>query len=83
MAEILYPLALLACPLGMGVMMWVMMRHGHQHDANPNTQISELTELRAELDQLRATQHDSGSVVTQEPRTPTRQRSGGRSLPPS
>ena len=65
MADILYAVALLACPLGMGVMMWVMMRTGHQHDANPTTQNSELTELRAELEQLRATQHDSAPGVMQ------------------
>lgn len=58
--ESLTLLALLACPVGMGLMMWFMMRgqrgpqepqHG-EHDA-------EVTKLRAEVDQLRAAQRDA------------------------
>lgn len=58
MSELLYPLALLACPVGMGLMMWVMMR-GKSHDS-PNASgaagSDEVTRLRAEVDQLRAAQ---------------------------
>lgn len=60
MAQLLYPLALLACPIGMGLMMWLMMRGG-KHEApqqSPST-TTELTQLRAEVDQLRAAQRRS------------------------
>lgn len=64
MTEVLYALALLACPVGMGVMMWFMMRGG-KHSApaappQPSTSDAELVALRAEVDQLRAVQRDSG-----------------------
>lgn len=63
------PLYALACPLGMGVMMWLMMRGGrnkHQMGQPPMPMGSsfdqtmdretELARMRAEIDQLRATQ---------------------------
>jgi hypothetical protein len=54
MAEIFYGLALLACPLGMGAMMWMMLRGGHRHGSGPSAQeTSELAQLRAEVEQLR------------------------------
>ena len=55
MSESLYALALLACPVGMGGMMWWMMR-GQNKTAEPDTPAkqAELTALRAELDQLQA-----------------------------
>ncbi len=60
MAQFLYPLALLACPVGMGLMMWMMMRGGKSTDTAPQdpsrTSSNELTRLRAEVDQLRAEQ---------------------------
>ena len=57
MADLLYPLALLACPVGMGLMMWFMMR-GNKHEAHPNDAArDEVTRLRAEVDQLRAAQN--------------------------
>lgn len=66
MAELLYPLALLACPLGMGLMMWMMMRGGKSTDTatqDPSrASADELTRLRAEVDQLRAGQRsDNGN----------------------
>ena len=60
MAELLYPLALLACPIGMGLMMFFMMR-GNKSDTTPSRPASadELTRLRAEVDQLRVAQNHS------------------------
>lgn len=51
-----YPLALLACPLGMGLMMWMMMRgnkDGQTRDPS-SEQRAELERMQAEIDQLRA-----------------------------
>jgi len=57
MAQLLSPLALLACPIGMGLMMWLMMRGGKHEDPQPSpSTTAELTQLRAEVDQLRAAQ---------------------------
>lgn len=54
MTELLYTLALLACPLGMGAMMWFMMRGGKRSQASaPVAEAEELRRLRAELDELR------------------------------
>lgn len=62
-AEGLYALAILACPIGMGLMMWFMMRGRKQTDhQQPGTAGSptdaEIARLRAELDQLRAAARD-------------------------
>ena len=62
-AEGLYALAFLACPVGIGLMMWMMMR-GNKHADSPQPgpdapqTDAELARLRAELDQLRATVRD-------------------------
>lgn len=75
MAELLYPLALLACPLGMGAMMFFMMRGDKQHSASqPPSGSDELTRLQAEVDQLRAAQRDVGGG-----QTPADPRPSGRS----
>ena len=74
----LYGLAALACPVGMGAMMWFMMRgsrHGQQGGA-PTMPLgsptggelereAELVRMRAEIDQLRAAQagHRAGRVA--------------------
>jgi len=50
MAQVLFSLAILACPLGMGAMMWAMMRGGKQHPAAPGDEVSR---LRAEVEQLK------------------------------
>jgi hypothetical protein len=53
----LYGLALLACPVGMGLMMWFMMRGKKAPDAltaMAPADKEELTNLRTEVDRLRA-----------------------------
>ena len=63
------PLYVLACPVGMGVMMWLMMRGGRRNQqtgqppmpmGSPFDQTmdreTELARMRAEIDQLRAAQ---------------------------
>ena len=65
MSELLLTLAVLACPLGMGAMMWFMMKGmgGKQagststpaRDGDPVAE-AELQLLRHEVDQLRAAQ---------------------------
>lgn len=68
MEQIFFSLALLACPLGMGTMMWLMMRSNKKPsgDAVPTeASAAELAQLRADLDRLRAGQtlaHDSGAA---------------------
>ncbi len=57
MFELLY---LLACPVGMGAMMWMMSRgHGSGPQATEDKQ-AELAGLRAEIDQLRAERSSTG-----------------------
>ncbi|MGH3907571.1 MAG: hypothetical protein ACRDTE_25850 [Pseudonocardiaceae bacterium] len=57
MEALLLGLVLLACPVGMGAMMWFMMRgSGSQGSDSQRDQAAaqEVTRLRAEVDQLRA-----------------------------
>ncbi|MGH8774388.1 MAG: hypothetical protein ACRDWI_04185 [Jiangellaceae bacterium] len=63
--EALLPLLLVACCVGMGVMMWAMMRGDNQKPARSNSAHSttsahddEVARLRAEVDQLRAAERD-------------------------
>lgn len=63
MKELLYSLPLLACPLGMGLMMWLMMRSKKsdsqaQNGAPRSAADAQIASLRAELDQLQAGQRD-------------------------
>jgi preprotein translocase subunit YajC len=51
MESLLYALLLLACPVAMGAMMWVMMRPSTRRDSSAQ---EEITQLRSEVDQLRA-----------------------------
>lgn len=68
MGETLYALAVLACPVGMGAMMWFMMRGGKQHDATASLAVAsgeaEVVALRAELGQLRAELREERSSST-------------------
>ena len=64
MPEPLYALILLACPLGMGAMMWMMMRGQHTAPAvEPAISAAEVAELRAELHRLRAQQPENGHTA--------------------
>lgn len=57
MEALLLGLAALACPVGMGLMMWMMMRGSKgQGNAAPSdtAAANEVARLRAEIDQLRA-----------------------------
>ena len=59
--DMLFALALLACPLGMGAMMWMMMRgnnHGSGSHSGPAGD-DEVTRLQAEVDQLHAAQREA------------------------
>jgi nitrogen fixation-related uncharacterized protein len=65
MLEALIPLALLACPIGMGVMMWMMMRG---QDKPESADQSDLTALQAQVDQLQAQQSDRDRAGTEDRR---------------
>jgi hypothetical protein len=64
MSQIFYSLAVLACPVGMGAMMFFMMRGGKRQQATNSAQFpgqvspqeAELIRMRAEIDQLRQAQ---------------------------
>ncbi len=54
--EWLLTLAVLACPVAMGLMMWMMMRGGKQEPtgADAVSKQAELSRLQAQIDQLQA-----------------------------
>jgi hypothetical protein len=57
-------LAVLACPVGMGLMMWMMMRgHGNMTTGTVDQSRQQVDALRTEIEQLkadRATDHAAG-----------------------
>jgi len=67
MAQSLYALAFLACPVGMGLMMWMMMRGNKNQPATDETSThkqAELARMQAEIDQLRAANRDRNAAGT-------------------
>lgn len=64
MSELFYGIAVLACPVGMGAMMWFMMRGGRSQSQPQADSAVELTRMRAEIDQLRAGHRDSSQRDT-------------------
>ena len=56
MQSLFLGIAALACPIGMGLMMWMMMRGRHENDGGTGEHGQEVAELRAEVDQLKAQQ---------------------------
>ena len=67
MDQFLAALPLLACPVGMGAMMWWMSRHrgNDDHASQGSGEAGELTRMRAELDQLRAAHEDRTRAAEQ------------------
>lgn len=59
MEQLLLVLAVLACPVGMGLMMWFMMRGRSEQPATPD-QEQELARLRAQIEALRPAPADNG-----------------------
>lgn len=53
MESLLYGIAILACPAGMGAMMWMMMRGQRGGNSGPKGP-DQVAELRSEIDQLKA-----------------------------
>jgi len=60
-------LFVLACPVSMGLMMWMMMRGGRQASGNEGARIEQLEQ---EISQLRA--QDATATPEDRPLTPTR-----------
>jgi len=46
--------AALACPVGMGLMMWLMMRGGQNKRGGDTDGPQQVAQLRAEIDELKA-----------------------------
>jgi len=70
MAESLYALAFLACPVGMGLMMWMMMRgNKNQPDTDEASmhKQAELSRMQAEIDQLRADKERADAAAVRRP----------------
>ena len=65
MDQVLNALAVLACPVGMGMLMWLMMRSNKNpsQDAAPAASDAEVAQLRAEVDRLRTVQLSVTSSV--------------------
>jgi hypothetical protein len=70
MAESLYALAFLACPVGMGLMMWMMMRGNKNQTAADDASMgkqAELARMQAQIDQLRADKDRAAAKPVRQP----------------
>lgn len=75
MPDLIYLLAVLACPVGMGLMMLMMMRgtrghHGNQDNRGSGADGDEVAQLRAEVERLRVQRSDDSNPVDQAPTAP-------------
>jgi hypothetical protein len=70
--NLVYLLPLVACPVMMGVMMWMMRGHHTQHQpANPDVSTQEeIAVLRAEIATLRAQQNQPAQGDADQPARP-------------
>ena len=70
MPQSLYALALLACPVGMGLMMWLMMR-GNRPQAAVRDDIvakqAEFAGLQAQIDKLQARRDQEQAEAARQP----------------
>ena len=69
MDHILPYLFFLACPISMGVMMWMMMRKDHGHASSPQSD-PRVAELESQVGELRLALHQRQRVETPAPVTP-------------
>ncbi len=68
MPESLLALALLACPIGMGLMMWMMMRGTRRTpDVEPTFHEADVARLQGEINQLRAERDQSSTMADRPP----------------
>lgn len=68
MPESLFGLAILACPIGMGLMMWIMMRGtGRKPEAEPPVHEADVARLQGEINQLRAERDQSTTMADRPP----------------
>ncbi|WP_331753162.1 hypothetical protein OG440_39480 (plasmid) [Streptomyces sp. NBC_00637] len=75
---ILVVLILLACPVGMGLMMWWMQRYARQNQPRQRTATPtalgatevEVVRLRAEIDQLKAAHREASESGGRQPQDP-------------
>ena len=65
MPDALYLLALLACPVGMGAMMWMMNRKPQAPAAGVAEKQAELARLQDDLDQLRGQRPQVGDRIAE------------------
>ena len=70
MNHILPYLFFLACPISMGLMMWMMMRKDHNHASAPKSD-PRVAELESQVGELRMALHQRQGVETAKSVTPT------------